>query len=180
MRVIAGKYRHRPLREVSNDVTRPTTDANKEMVFNMLGQFFEGGVVLDLFSGTGSLGIEAISRGMTSGYFSEINDDTFEILKYNVNNLKLDNATIFHGDYRQFLRKYENIKFDLVMIDPPYRIFNEVEDILKYMLRKEMFKPDCQIILEMPKEINYVPVGFEFIKDKIGAASRFVYLIYRG
>ena len=78
MRVIAGKYRHRVLKEVSNDYTRPTTDMNKEMIFNTLGQFFDGGVVLDLFSGTGSLGIEALSRGMDSGYFSEINDDTFE------------------------------------------------------------------------------------------------------
>ena len=72
VRVVAGKYRGRNLECVSNDVTRPTTDANKEMVFNTLGQFFDGGVALDLFGGTGSLGIEALSRGMSSAYFSEI------------------------------------------------------------------------------------------------------------
>jgi len=181
MRVIAGIYKHRPLKEVSNEYTRPSTDMNKEMVFNMLGQFFDGGTVLDLFGGTGALGIEAISRGMSYGYFSEINDDTHEILKYNIKNLGLEESTtIFHGDYRQFLKKYQNIRFDLVMLDPPYRIFNEVPDILKFMKNKHMFKKDCQIVLEMPKETNYIPDGFEFIKEKTGAASRFVYLIYRG
>ncbi len=180
MRVIAGKYRHRVLKEVSNDYTRPTTDMNKEMIFNTLGQFFDGGIVLDLFSGTGSLGIEALSRGMDSGYFSEINDDTFEILKHNIKSLNIENATIYHGDYRQFLVKYSNIKFDLVMLDPPYRIFNEVKDILKFMLKKHMFKEGCKILLEMPKELKYIPEGFEYIKEKIGAASRFVFLEYRG
>ena len=180
MRVIAGKYRHRKLKEISNEYTRPTTDMNKEMIFNTLGQYFEKGIVLDLFSGTGSLGIEAISRGMEYGYFSEINDETYEILKYKIKSLNIENVTLFHGDYREFLKKYNTIKFDLVLIDPPYRIFNEVDDILKYMLKKKMFKKDCKVILEMPKTIDYIPSGFEFIKEKIGAASRFKYLIYRG
>ena len=180
MRVIAGKYRHRILKEISNDYTRPTTDMNKEMIFNTLGQFFDGGIVLDLFSGTGSLGIEALSRGMDYGYFSEINDTTFEILKSNIKSLNIENATIYHGDYRQFLVKYSNIKFDLVMLDPPYRIFNEVKDILKFMLKKNMFKNNCKLLIEMPKTIEYIPDGFEFIKEKTGAASRFVFLIYKG
>lgn len=180
MRVIAGKYRHRILKEISNDYTRPTTDMNKEMIFNTLGQFFDGGIVLDLFSGTGSLGIEALSRGMDYGYFSEINDTTFEILKSNIKSLGIENTTIYHGDYRQFLVKYSNIKFDLVMLDPPYRIFNEVKDILKFMLKKNMFKKDCKLLIEMPKTIEYIPDGFEFIKEKTGAASRFVFLIYKG
>lgn len=178
VRVVAGKYRGRNLECVSNDVTRPTTDANKEMVFNTLGQFFDGGVALDLFGGTGSLGIEALSRGMSSAYFSEINPDTFKVLKKNVQNLSLDNATIFFGSYRDFLVKYQNIKFDLVMIDPPYRIANEIDWILKFMLKKEMFKNGCDILLELPKEMNYIPEGFKFLKEKIGAASKFIFLKY--
>ena len=70
---------------------------NKEMVFNMLGQFFDSGVCLDLFGGTGSLGIEALSRGMSSAYFSEINDDTYKILMSNIKSLGIENATVFHG-----------------------------------------------------------------------------------
>ena len=180
MRVIAGIYRHRILKEVSNEYTRPSTDKNKEMIFNMLGQFFDSGVCLDLFGGTGALGIEALSRGMSSAYFSEINDETYKVLMSNIKSLNIENATVHHGDYRGFLKKYSNVKFDLVLLDPPYRIFNEVKDILKFMLKNKMFKKDCKLILEMPKEIEYIPDGFEYIKNKTGAASRFVYCIYRG
>ena len=180
VRVVAGKYRGRVLHCVSNEVTRPTTDKNKEMVFNTLGQFFDGGVALDLFGGTGSLGIEALSRGCSSAYFSEINPDTFKVLKRNVQDLKLDNATIFNGDYRDFLVKYQNIKFDLVMIDPPYRIANEIEWIISFMLKKKMFSNDCQILLELPKEMTFIPEGFEYLKEKTGAASRFIFLKYKG
>ncbi|MGM0495897.1 MAG: RsmD family RNA methyltransferase, partial [Bacillota bacterium] len=66
LRVIAGKFKSRKIKEVKSKLTRPTTDKNKEVLFNLLGQFFSGGAVLDLFAGSGSLGIEAISRGMES------------------------------------------------------------------------------------------------------------------
>jgi len=179
MRVIAGIYKNRKLNEVSNDVTRPTTDMNKEMIFNTLGQFFDGGIGLDLFGGTGSLGIEALSRGLDYVYFSEINDSTYNILKSNIKKLNIENATAFKGDYREFLKQYKNIRFDYVFLDPPYRIFNEVEFIIKFMIKHEMFKDGCSVLLEMPKEINYVPEHFEFLKEKTGAASRFVFLKYR-
>ena len=180
MRVIAGKYRSRLLKEICNENTRPTTDKNKETIFNTLGQFFDGGIVLDLFSGTGSLGIEALSRGMHYAYFCELNDTTYEVLKQNINSLKIENCTVHHGPYKDFLNKYSNIKFDLVMLDPPYKIFDEVEQILKFMLKNNMFKKDCQVLLEMPKEKNYIPEGFTYLKEKIGAASRFVFLRYEG
>ena len=179
-RVIAGIYRSRTLETISNEITRPTTDKNKEMIFNTLGQFFEGGVALDLFAGTGSLGIEALSRGMTSAYFSEINPDTFLVLKKNIQSLKLENATCFNGDYRMFFSKYPSIKYDLVLIDPPYRIADEISFILKYMLKKKMFHPGCQILLELPKEMEINPLGFTYLKEKVGAASRFIFLKYEG
>ena len=180
IRVTAGKYRGKSLKCVSNDITRPTTDMNKEMIFNTLGQFFEGGVALDLFAGTGSLGIEAISRGVDSCYFSEINPDTFKILKDNVHSLSLENATLFFGDYRNFLVKYQDLKFDLVMLDPPYRIASELDYIIKFMLKKKMFKKGCQILLEEPKEMKYIPEGIKYLKEKTGAASRFIFLTYEG
>jgi len=178
MRVIAGIYRSRLLKEVSNEVTRPTTDKNKEMVFNTLGQFFDGGIALDLFAGTGSLGIEAISRGIHYAYFSEINPDTFNILKDNIHSLNIENATIDNMDFKLFLKKYNNIKFDLVMLDPPYKIANELEGILKYMKIYHMFKNGCKILLEMPKDMHYIPEGFTYLKEKTGAASRFIFLKY--
>lgn len=179
-RVVAGIYRSRKLYAISNEVTRPTTDKNKEMIFNTLGQFFDGGVALDLFAGTGSLGIEAISRGVSSCYFSEINPDTFEILKKNIQSLGIQNATLFKGDFRDFLIKFQTQKFDLVMIDPPYRIADEIPWALDYMNKKKMFHNGCLILLELPKESSYLPQGFTYLKEKTGAASRFVFLKYEG
>ncbi|MCR5741649.1 MAG: 16S rRNA (guanine(966)-N(2))-methyltransferase RsmD [Gammaproteobacteria bacterium] len=179
VRVIAGKFKGKVLKCISNEITRPTTDSNKEMVFNTLGQFFDGGVALDLFGGTGSLGIEALSRGVSSAYFSEINPDTFKILKSNVESLNLKNATIFQGSYRDFLVKYQNIKFDLVLLDPPYRIYKDIDWILSFMLKKDMFKEGCQIVLEVPKEEDYKREEFEYLKEKTGAASKFIFLRYR-
>ena len=180
LRVVSGIYRGRVLEGISNEITRPTTDSNKEMVFNTLGQYFSGGVALDLFAGTGSLGIEAISRGVSSAYFSEINPDTYKILKKNIETLKIENATIFFGSYRDFLVKYQNIKFDLVMLDPPYRIWKDIDWILSFMLKKKMFKKDAQILLEIPKNENYTKEEFTYLKEKTGAASKFIFLKYEG
>ncbi len=179
-RIVSGIYKGRILSCVSNDITRPTTDKNKEMIFNTLGQYFSGGVALDLFGGIGSLGIEAISRGVSSCYFSEINPDTFKVLKSNIKNLGIENATIFEGDYRHFLTKYQNIKFDLVMLDPPYRIYEEIDFILSFMLKKNMFNKGCDILLEIPKEKTYVNDNFRLLKEKHGAASKFLFLKYEG
>lgn len=180
MRVIAGLYRSRKLIPIVDEHTRPTTDANKEMIFNSLGQFFNGGMALDLFSGTGSLGIEAISRGMKYAYLNELNNTTFEVLKKNVHNIGIENVTITNLDFKAFLKMYSNQKFDLVLLDPPYAIADEIPGIIRYMLRKDMIKKDAQLVLETPKEMEYTPVNFEIIKNKTGAASRFVILRYTG
>ena len=78
MRVIAGKYKRRQLKSVKSNLTRPTTDRNKENMFNIIGPYFQGGNVLDLFAGTGSLGIECLSRGASSATFVDVSK---EILK---------------------------------------------------------------------------------------------------
>ena len=101
MRVIAGKYRSRQLKSVKSDLTRPTTDKNKENLFNMIGPYFDGGVVLDLFGGSGGLGIEAMSRGMDELYSVDKQYKAFAVIKENVNMLKIDNAHVLKMDYRK-------------------------------------------------------------------------------
>ena len=76
--------------------------------------------------------------------------------------------------------KYQDLKFDLVMLDPPYRIASELDYIIKFMLKKKMFKKGCQILLEEPKEMKYIPEGLKYLKEKTGAASRFIFLTYEG
>ena len=86
MRVIAGKYRSRMLKTVENNRTRPTTDKNKENLFNMIGPYFDGGNCLDLFAGSGGLGIEALSRGMEFLVAVDKQYAAFKVIKENLEN----------------------------------------------------------------------------------------------
>ena len=122
MRVIAGKYKKRQLKVPKSQLTRPTTDKNKENLFNMIGPYFQGGTVLDLFGGSGGLGIEAISRGCDTLYSVDHQYEAFKTIKENFSLLKLENCFPLKMDYKKALKYlYEKgIKFDYVFLDPPY------------------------------------------------------------
>ena len=92
MRVIAGKYKKRQLKVPKSQLTRPTTDKNKENLFNMIGPYFQGGTVLDLFGGSGGLGIEAISRGCDVLYSVDHQYEAFKTIKENFSVLRLENC----------------------------------------------------------------------------------------
>lgn len=123
MRVIAGIHKGRQLKAVPGKNTRPTTDKVKEAVFQMLGPFFQGGQALDLFAGSGSLGIEALSRGMDSCTFVDNHPKAIQTIKENVSMLKLDNQVeVFRADAFRALSASakRELKFDLIFLDPPY------------------------------------------------------------
>lgn len=122
MRVIAGIHKSRNLKTIQSSSTRPTTDRNKENMFNIIGPFFEGGSVLDLFGGSGGLGIEAISRGCHSLVTVDSNYQAVQIIKENFMNLKLENCIVYKGDYKQYINQFSlnSLKFDFVFLDPPY------------------------------------------------------------
>ena len=105
MRVIAGKYKSRQLKSVKSNLTRPTTDRNKENMFNIIGPYFQGGNVLDLFAGSGGLGIEALSRGCDYLYSVDNQFAAFQVIKDNLKLLKIDNAKVFKLDYRKALKR---------------------------------------------------------------------------
>ena len=114
MRVIAGKYKKRQLKVPKSQLTRPTTDKNKENLFNMIGPYFQGGTVLDLFGGSGGLGIEAISRGCDTLYSVDHQYEAFKTIKENFSLLKLENCFPLKMDYKKALKYlYEKgIKLD--------------------------------------------------------------------
>src|SRR5690625_4822655 len=121
MRVIAGNLKGRILKTVPGKSTRPTSDKVKEAVFHMLGPFFEEGICLDLFAGSGSLGIEDISRGMEQAIFIEKNGKAVKTIEENIKlvNIK-DRVEIIRMDAYRSLRvlgKRQN-QFDLIFIDP--------------------------------------------------------------
>lgn len=138
MRVIAGIARGRKLLGPEGDaVTRPTLDRVKESIFSIIQNYIQDAVVVDVFSGTGSLGIEAASRGAEKCYLIDRNKVTFSYLSQNVQNLKFEDiCTCVNGDSYENLKKLgkKGIKFDIIFIDPPYA--------------KEMIPPAISIVEE--------------------------------
>lgn len=123
MRVIAGIAKGRKILPPEGMVTRPTLDRVKEAMFSMIQNYIPEAVVIDVFSGTGSLGIEAASRGAKKCYLVDKNPTTFSILKKNVENLKFqDICQTLNGDSYEILKKLgkKGEKFDIIFIDPPY------------------------------------------------------------
>lgn len=154
MRVIAGEFKSRQLKSVDSKLTRPTTDKNKENLFNMIGPYFDGGICLDLFGGSGGLGIEAISRGMSELHAVDKQYKAFAVIRENFKLLKIDDrAFVYKMDYQKALDKFneEGLKFDLVLLDPPYGLKIN-QGILDYLAHHEMLNDGCILVVEDLKE----------------------------
>lgn len=134
MRIISGKYKGRVLSSFQADHIRPTTDRVKESLFNKWMGYLEGASVLDLFSGTGNLGLEALSRGAKHVDFVELNNKSIQILQKNIQLLKPnpDEYKIHKMDVLVFLKKYQGPAYDLILIDPPFteKMAHEVVSLL--------------------------------------------------
>lgn len=138
MRIISGKYRGMKLSQFSGEEIRPTADRVKESLFNILAGKVSGARVLDLFCGSGNLGIECLSRGAESVHFNDISAESIAVLNKNLLKLKAENFKITNLDYSACLsRAAIQGPFDLIFIDPPYRLEigrRALEDIAKYKL----------------------------------------------
>lgn len=169
MRVIAGKFKSRQLKTVDSKLTRPTTDKNKENLFNMIGPYFDGGICLDLFGGSGGLGIEAISRGMEKLYTVDKQYKAFQIIRENFRSLKIeDRAFVYKMDYQKALQKFkeENLSFDLVLLDPPYGLKIN-QNIIDYLSQNHMLNDDCIVVIEdLNEEIIEVQKPFVLKKQQ--------------
>lgn len=119
MRIISGKYRGKKLREFELETTKPTIDRVKEAIFNLIQFEVVDAVVLDLFSGTGALGVEAISRGAKKVYLIDKNAEAIKIINENLKGLDGD-YVVLKKDYIDFLSDSIE-KFDIVLLDPPYK-----------------------------------------------------------
>ncbi len=125
MRIIGGKFRSRVLSEFAGENVRPTSDRVKESLFNILALKMQGARVLDLFSGSGSLGLESLSRGAREVVFNDCAKDSLAILKKNLAALKIpvggEEAKVLSYDYLACLTQLSG-QFDIVFLDPPYRM----------------------------------------------------------
>lgn len=160
MRVVAGTFGGRPLKTLDGKITRPTTDKVKGAIFNMIGPYFDGGRVLDLFSGSGSLAIEAISRGMDEAVLVESNRQAQAIITENIKMTKAQNQ--FHLLKMDANKAIGVLKgpFDLVLLDPPYakeEIIKNITDLEDAGLLSEEVMIVCESdkAVDLPEEISH-------------------------
>lgn len=158
MRIIAGKFRGRKLQEFDVESTRPTLDRIKEPLFSILAPYMEGARVLDLFSGTGNLALESISRGAKFAWANDINKNALKVIIGNVRLTGTENCVKITGkDYAKCLKQInaEGEKFDIIFLDPPYAI-NYESKILELIVEYDILNKGGIIVLESDKrkEIN--------------------------
>lgn len=162
MRVITGTVRGRRLKEPSNMDIRPTTDQVKEALFNIVQFDVEGRRVLDLFAGTGQLGIEALSRGAKSATFVDESAEAVKIIKENLEHCKLT-GDVVRGDAMSFLSRCG--KFDLILIDPPYAS-NLVDKALDLIIKFDILAEGGIIICETNAEKTISPLTAPYFVGK--------------
>lgn len=156
MRVVAGERKGLPLKAVDSMTTRPTTDKVKESIFNMIGPYFEGGTALDLFAGSGGLGIETLSRGAEKAIFVEKDGRAFQILQENIKKCRYeDDAELFRTDAMRAVKGLvkRDIVIDYVFIDPPYHK-KMYYDLVETLVENEKIARTGFIVCEHGKEVT--------------------------
>lgn len=182
MRVIRGLQKGRKLKVIKNARIRPATDKVKEAIFNTLNidLEIEGLEVLDVFAGTGSLGIEALSRGASFCLFIERNDKALEVINENINICSFrDHARAVKNDalkgVKYLTRKGQ--KFDLIFIDPPYNDVVTLKKVLKEVDEGDLLKDNGDIVIEVEAktdlQIEYINI--EQVKEKSYGQTKILY-----
>ncbi|CAG7603556.1 Ribosomal RNA small subunit methyltransferase D [Paenibacillus solanacearum] len=154
MRVISGNAKGRPLKAVPGMGTRPTTDKVKEAVFSMIGPYFEGGYVLDLFAGTGGLSIEALSRGMEHAVLTDMDKKAIDTIRLNLQATGLaDRAELFRNDAVKAVKALgkRDMQFDLVFLDPPYKL-KLIPDLLEVLAEGRLLADGARVVIEHDAE----------------------------
>ena len=148
MRIISGTAKGTKLHTLEGENTRPTLDRVKEALFNIIQYEIEDSIVLDLFSGSGAIGLEFASRGAKEVYLNDVSKEAFEIIKQNIEKTHLAKKTnAYNLDFLNMLQKVKNIKFDIIYLDPPYKS-NFVIEAINEILKFKMITKDSLIIVE--------------------------------
>lgn len=148
MRIISGKYRGKKIDIVGIDSTRETQDKIRGAIFNSIYPYMDNKKTgLDLFSGSGAMGIEAISRGLESCIFNDINDKAYKTTINNIKSCKIENYKVYNLDYKKCLEEIKSMKFDIIFLDPPYKL-NAIDDIIEYVIENDMLNSNGLIVCE--------------------------------
>lgn len=155
MRIISGKYGRRLIKPPKNIPVRPTTDLAKESLFNILTNklSFEDKSVLDLFSGTGAISYEFISRGCIPVTSVELNFKCVSFIKSTSQNLQMENHKVIRSEVFRFI-KSSNKKYDIIFADPPYDLDN-INEISTIVFKRDLLNENGFLIIEHPREIDF-------------------------
>lgn len=181
MRVIAGKARRIQLKTVPGMETRPTTDRIKETLFNILQPELYSAHFLDLFSGSGAIGIEALSRGCEMAVFVENNREAVNCIRDNLKCTKLsENAVILQKDVYTALQQLESEGkcFDIIFMDPPYNYLHE-QKVLKQLESSSLIHKDTLIVVEASLETDFSYIesyGYDIIREKAYKTNKHIFL----
>ncbi len=180
MRVIAGTARSLPLRSIEGRDTRPTTDRIKETLFNILQTGIEESSFLDLFAGSGQIGIEALSRGACHAVFVESNKKACACIEDNIRFTRLGaRARLLAMEAVGALRTLEgNDSFDYIFMDPPYRSGME-QEVLAYLASSGLLKEDAVVIIEAAADTDFSYVqelGFSITKEKKYKTNKHIFV----
>ena len=164
MRIVAGKYKSRIIKAPNGNNTRPSMDKTREAIFNVINFYLPNANVLDIFSGSGALGIEALSRGAKKVTFVDNNFKAVLTLKENLKSLNIfENVQIYQNDYK-IINDFKE-KFDLVLLDPPYAL-DCFEDIFNILINKNLLNENALIVYESDKN-HYLKENYEGFDLKI-------------
>lgn len=170
MRIIAGKVKGATLETIDGDSTRPTRDMVREALFSILFDKVDEARFLDLFAGSGAIGIEALSRGASFGMFVDLNPKCVRVIKQNLAKTKFtENSEVYNTDYKTALTKLDANSFDIIYIDPPYNKEMGV-DAINRISEKDILREDGIIILETDTNEDVPPI--------IGRYEKFNYKRY--
>lgn len=168
MRIISGKYRGIVLDSPKNNAVRPTTDRIKETIFNIIQWDVNDARVLDLFAGSGALGIEALSRGAKEVIFVDNNANSLRLVNSNLAKIK-ENCSVFRNDYLDALRKVDG-KFDLIFVDAPYMSGNG-ESAVDEIIKLDLLSDGGKVVYEHSTEMPYkgdIPENYNQRLKKMG------------
>nr|WP_320025600.1 16S rRNA (guanine(966)-N(2))-methyltransferase RsmD [uncultured Acetobacterium sp.] len=157
MRIIAGEKRGKKLVDITGNKVRPTTDKIKGAIFNSLqNDIRQAKVFVDLFSGTGAMGLEALSRGVNQAYFFDVSRESIQITKKNIAQLGYeDRAKVFNQSALSGVEMLEQnkVRCDIIFIDPPYSQIEEIHNLLEILSEKEILSENGKLVIETEKSV---------------------------
>jgi len=175
-RVIGGQWKGRKLKFIEVEGLRPSLDRVRETLFNWLQSNIHGARCLDLFAGSGAIGIEALSRGASHLDFVELNKKAVRQLETNLGLLDADDGNVIHQDAKQFLDKIDQA-YDIIFIDPPFHK-GIAQEILSKLAQTNLLKEGALIYLEMEQNLEVdISQSWELLKDK--KAGQLQYRLYQ-